>query len=278
MSSSVESILDPPELLNPDVNLDPSTRAWASPFLPFGMTGIGTDAAAQIWYQALTHNFSSNMDYRFLWADLERAAIDLYGRGSVQHQALNNALTAVNIAGPWRTTDWIYDVEPNDTQSLATVLPMGHSHHINYGVLDPSGDMDWYQFTLPAGHTISLCVTSQIPTSGDGSALSSAPGFELRNASGTTLLRYAYDGTPYEYLEPDIITGPHTRYKTDIDEPPPPPPDYYQTQANYHYKNTGTTDQIVYIEDPPRKRGFTWEHLHLGRPRLDPGCGSTGKS
>ena len=249
MSSSVDSILNSLELLNPDVEGTHRNRNGTSLFLPLGMEGIGTDAALRIWYQALTQHFSSNMAYRFLWADLERAAIDLYGRGSVQHQALNNALTAVNIAGPWRTTDWIYDVEPNDTQAQATVLPMGHSHHINYGVLDPSGDMDWYKFTLPAGHTISFWIRSQVPSSGDGSTLSSAPGFEFRNASGTTLLANS-NGTPYEYLNPTIITGPHTQYKTDIDEPPPPPPDYYQTQAKFEYKNEGATDQIVYLVAP----------------------------
>ncbi len=233
--------------LSPYVDLDPSTRTWTSPFLPFGMDPIGTDAAARIWYQALTHNFSSNMTYGFLWSGLESAAIDLYGRGSTQHQAVNNALTAVNLAAPWRKTDWVYDVEPNNTQAQATVLPMGHLHHINNGIIDPNGDVDWFKFTLPAGHTLSFWVSSQIPSSGDGSTLSSAPGFELRDASGTTLLA-STSGTPFEYVNPTLITGPHTQYKTDIDQPPPPPPDYYQTQAQYNYKNIGTTDQTVYLK------------------------------
>lgn len=227
--------------LSPYVSVNSSTRQWTSPHLPFGMQGIGPDDAARIWYWALTHRFTSNMNYLFLWADLELSAIDLYGRGSTQHQAVNNALAAVNIASPSRTTDLIYDVEPNDTPAQATVLPQGHVHHVNAGQIAPNGDYDWYQLTVPAGHTLSIWVQSGLES---GVPNSSAPGFELRDASGATLLRDYYQN-PIEYKLPIIYTAKKIH---NIDEPEPPPVDGYLTKAFYHYKNTGSGDQTVYLK------------------------------
>ena len=228
--------------LDPYIDSTPANRTWTSPFMPYGVAGIGTDAAAQIWYQALTQHFTSNMTYAFVWSGLEQSAIDLYGRDSAEHQAVNNALAAVNLAAPWRDTDSIYDTEPNNIQSQATILPIGHSHHIANGIIDPDGDTDWYQFTLPAGHTLSIWITSQVPSYENGGSLSSAPGFELRNETGTTLLKDSTN-TPYEFRTA-LPLGPHIHH---IDEPDPDP-DFLQTRAQYHYQNMGVTAQVVYLK------------------------------
>ena len=49
-----------------------------------GLAGIGRDAAAQIWYRALTVYMTSNTDYAGARVATLNAAADLYGAGSAQ--------------------------------------------------------------------------------------------------------------------------------------------------------------------------------------------------
>ncbi|MCC8363338.1 M4 family metallopeptidase [Lysobacter sp. A6] len=62
-----------------------------------GLTGIGRDAAMQIWYHALTVYMTSNSDYAAARAATAQAAIDLYGAGSTQHNAVIDTWAAVSM-------------------------------------------------------------------------------------------------------------------------------------------------------------------------------------
>lgn len=62
------------------------------------MTGIGRDAAAQIWYRALTVYMTSNTNYAGAHTATLNAAQDLYGAGSTQDDAVAAAWSAVNVA------------------------------------------------------------------------------------------------------------------------------------------------------------------------------------
>ena len=59
--------------------------------------GIGRDQAAQIWYRALTHYFTSGTDYRAARAAVLSSAKDLYGAKSKQAAAVAAAWDAVNV-------------------------------------------------------------------------------------------------------------------------------------------------------------------------------------
>ncbi len=61
------------------------------------VTGIGREAAAKIWYRALTTTMTSTTNYRAARDLTLRAAADLYGAGSAQYAAVGAAWAAVNV-------------------------------------------------------------------------------------------------------------------------------------------------------------------------------------
>jgi Zn-dependent metalloprotease len=69
-----------------------------SPCLPGGMSGLGNDTAARIWYRALTTRLADpDMDYVGFRGIMEEAATELYGAGSIEVAAVQNAFAAVNV-------------------------------------------------------------------------------------------------------------------------------------------------------------------------------------
>jgi hypothetical protein len=84
------------------VSTDVSSDSY-SPYLPQGMTGIGFDAAARIWYKALTEYMTRTTGLRGMRTPLLNAVADLYGADSTQGQAVANALAAVNIGAAYGT-------------------------------------------------------------------------------------------------------------------------------------------------------------------------------
>ena len=69
-------------------------------FLPGGMTGIGNDKAARIWYRALTSYLTTTSGYFEARKACQRAATDLYGAMSSELAAVNNAFAAINVGNP----------------------------------------------------------------------------------------------------------------------------------------------------------------------------------
>ncbi|HET6331029.1 MAG TPA: M4 family metallopeptidase [Holophagaceae bacterium] len=95
-----------------------------SPFLPGGMTGIGNDSAARIWYKTVTENLLADGTGSITYAQARTAAIaaadSLYGAGSPQEAAVESAFAAANVGeapgqaprvlisfAPWRNGDYI---------------------------------------------------------------------------------------------------------------------------------------------------------------------------
>ena len=61
------------------------------------VTGIGQEAAAKIWYRALTVYMTSNTDYHGARTATLSAATDLYGADSAQYDAVEAAWDAVDV-------------------------------------------------------------------------------------------------------------------------------------------------------------------------------------
>lgn len=61
------------------------------------LAGVGRDAAAQIWYRALTVYMTSNTKYAGARTATLSAAADLYGVGSTQYNAVAAAWSAVSV-------------------------------------------------------------------------------------------------------------------------------------------------------------------------------------
>jgi len=70
-----------------------------SPYLRGGMTGIGADQAARIWYKALTEYLTPNATFEDARTAALSAATDIYGDPSPQVSAVRNAFAAVNLGG-----------------------------------------------------------------------------------------------------------------------------------------------------------------------------------
>jgi Zn-dependent metalloprotease len=68
-----------------------------SVYLPSGMSGIGNDHAARIWYKTMSEYLTPDCDYEVARLGSVRAAGELYGVGSVEQNAVVNAWAAVNV-------------------------------------------------------------------------------------------------------------------------------------------------------------------------------------
>ncbi|BAU87830.1 thermolysin metallopeptidase [Streptomyces laurentii] len=79
------------------------------------VTAIGRDAAAKIWYKALTTYMTSSTDYAGARTATLQAAADLYGLGSDTYVNTANAWAAINV-GP-RVVDGIMLTAPADQYS-----------------------------------------------------------------------------------------------------------------------------------------------------------------
>jgi hypothetical protein len=77
-----------------------SASDFYSTYLPGGMTGIGNDKAARIWYRTLTAYLTSTSNYADARSQAIRAATDLYGARSPEYYAVKNAFAAINVGSP----------------------------------------------------------------------------------------------------------------------------------------------------------------------------------
>jgi Zn-dependent metalloprotease len=62
------------------------------------VTGIGRDKALQIWYKALTEQFTSTTNYKAARTGTLAAASDLYGASSTEYKTVAAAWSAVNVS------------------------------------------------------------------------------------------------------------------------------------------------------------------------------------
>jgi hypothetical protein len=83
-------------LLSQGVSTDPANRRFSA-YLKGGMTGIGNDKAARIWYRALTEDLLAADDFDGARTATVTAAQELYGVGSSEEQAVMMAWAAVNV-------------------------------------------------------------------------------------------------------------------------------------------------------------------------------------
>jgi len=109
---------------------NPASETY-SPFLPQGMTGIGNDKAAHIWYKAITEHLANDADFAAARAAAILSAQELYGAGSAEELAVWKAWAGVNV-GPaypgeaprvwvsWPTTNpegsWFFDHAASGSQ------------------------------------------------------------------------------------------------------------------------------------------------------------------
>ena len=82
--------------LSQGASADPKSPAHSA-YLPAGMTGIGNDKAAHIWYTAMTEWMTPVDKYADARVAGISAATELFGEGSAEVQAVKNAFAAINV-------------------------------------------------------------------------------------------------------------------------------------------------------------------------------------
>ncbi len=81
-----------------------TTGNTSTTYLPSGMTGVGNDHAARIWFRTLTTYLTSSSNYAAARTGAISAAKDLYGAGSPEEAAVWNAFHGINVGAAWTGT------------------------------------------------------------------------------------------------------------------------------------------------------------------------------
>ena len=82
--------------LSQGASSDPSSDTY-SPYLPEGMAGIGNDHAAHIWYTAMTEWLTPLSKYADARNAAINAAVEDYGPGTPEVEAVKKAFAAINV-------------------------------------------------------------------------------------------------------------------------------------------------------------------------------------
>ena len=81
------------------------TGETSTSYLPQGMTGIGNDKAAKIWFRALTTYMTSSTDYANARIACIQAVRDLFPVSGPEEIAVWNAFAGINVGSPWTGPD-----------------------------------------------------------------------------------------------------------------------------------------------------------------------------
>ncbi|WNG36822.1 hypothetical protein F0U61_26460 [Archangium violaceum] len=98
----------------------------SSEYLPEGMTGIGNDKAAAIWYRAITVYLFPSANYMAARTASLQSAADLFGAASNEYRAVQNAFAAINVGYSTKTYDDRTD--PSVTASVSGSAPSIQMH------------------------------------------------------------------------------------------------------------------------------------------------------
>ena len=131
--------------LSQGASSDASSHAY-SPYLPGGMTGIGNDKAARIWYAAMTEWMTPVDKYADARVAAINAATELYGDGSPELQAVRNAFAAINVGSVsdapriairlsvMQPDGSLFNPTGDDTLARMPIVAMGTTVHLSADV------------------------------------------------------------------------------------------------------------------------------------------------
>ncbi|MDP3007763.1 MAG: M4 family metallopeptidase [Methylococcales bacterium] len=81
------------------------TGETSTTYLPNGMTGIGNDKAAKIWFRALTTYMTPDTNYAGARIACIQAVRDLFPVSGAEEIAVWNAFAGINVGNPWSGAD-----------------------------------------------------------------------------------------------------------------------------------------------------------------------------
>jgi Zn-dependent metalloprotease len=151
------------------------THFTYSPYLPWGMTGIGNHKAARIWYDAMLF-WAGDDTYQGARNACLYAAMWRFGVNSPEYRAVQNAYAGINVGK--RASNYptlppsVAEQEPNDTSQSAQFIarpvapkPAGAPDKVT--VFGSGTNTDWFWVSLKAGQKITLRLNSVWPNDYD---------------------------------------------------------------------------------------------------------------
>lgn len=108
------------------------------------VTGIGIDAAADIWYRALSTYMTPSTDFAAARTATLDAATDLFGASSNEHCQVQNAWAEVGVGSPCNSTGRPTDQPASGDSSLQNAVP-------NTGLSGGGGQMSLFTLEVPRG-------------------------------------------------------------------------------------------------------------------------------
>jgi Zn-dependent metalloprotease len=151
------------------------THFTYSPYLPWGMSGIGNHKAARIWYDAMTFWLGDDT-YQGARDACLHAALVRFGFNSPEYRAVQNAYAGINVGK--RASNYptlppsLAEQEPNDTLQSAQFIarpvapkPAGAPDKVT--VFGSGTSTDWFSVSLKAGQKITIRLNSVWPNDYD---------------------------------------------------------------------------------------------------------------
>jgi hypothetical protein len=97
------------------------TGETSTSYLPQGMTGIGNDKAARIWFRAMTTYMTPSTDYAGARIACIQAVRDLFPVSGPEEIAVWNAFAGINVGSPWTGPDAPPTVTVNESGEKGTL-------------------------------------------------------------------------------------------------------------------------------------------------------------
>ncbi len=142
-----------------------------SPYLPWGMTGIGNTKAARIWFHALLFWMDGSTNYLGARQACLDAAASLFGMNSPEYRAAQNAYAGINVGS--RASNYpappptMSEQEPNDVWQSANLIarpvapkPAGAPDKIS--VKGNGTSTDWFKVSLKPGQKATFRLLSSL--------------------------------------------------------------------------------------------------------------------
>jgi len=195
--------------LSQGASSDPTSDSYSS-YLPGGMTGIGNDEAAHIWYTAMTEWMTMTDKYADARVDGINAATELFGAGSPEVAAVQNAFAAINVGGVGdaphvsitfavaQPTGTVFNTDGDSTLARIPIVAMNTTVQLSADVENSTDtSVTWKLGGMPGDYNNLGDQTIGGLVGADGT-------WQPDNAWGLHAMRVISNADPMEFAEGDI--------------------------------------------------------------------------